>query len=59
MAISAPTAEETATAVGDFFGLPPLATADLGFLAIAAVIIAAIALVARFFSRWLCRWLER
>lgn len=59
MAISAPTVEESATALGDFFGLPPLAAADLGLLAMAAGIIAAIALVARFFSRWLCRWLER
>ncbi len=59
MAISAPTAEETATAVGEFFGLPPLAAADLGLLAVATGIIIAIAVATRFLSRWLCRWLER
>lgn len=59
MAISAPTAEEAGNAVGNFLGLPPLAAADLGQLAVAVAIAAAIGLVAHFLTRKLCGWLER
>ncbi len=58
MAISA-SAGEAATAVGDFFGLPPLATADVGLLALAAAIVAVIAMIGRFLALWIRRWLER
>lgn len=59
MATKAPTTEEAAQAVGDFFGLPPLASADLGDLAIAGAIVAAIFLLGRWLASRLCRWLER
>lgn len=50
---------DAATAVGDFFGLPPLATADLGHLAIAVGITLVVALLARFLARKLRAWLDR
>lgn len=58
MVMSAATAREAARAVGDFVGLPPLAAVDLGHLAAAAGIVAATALIARFLSGRLDRWLQ-
>jgi potassium-dependent mechanosensitive channel len=54
-----PPTEEAAQAVGNFFGLPPLSTADVGDLAAVAGIVLAVLLLARLLAKWLCRWLER
>ena len=58
-AIGAPQPEKAAQAVGDFFGLPPLGTADLGNFAIALVVFLIAVLVTRLLSRRLEGWLER
>ncbi len=54
-----PTTAETSRAVGDFFGLPPLSTADLGDLAIVIAILGVVVLSARWLAKWLHGWLER
>lgn len=59
MATDAPITEEAAEAVGDFFGLPPLAAAELGDLAITVAVFIATILVVRWLSNRLRRWLER
>ena len=59
MTTPAPPTEVAARAVGNFFGLPGFASADMGDLAAAAGIIIAVPLVARFSADRLCRCLER
>ncbi|WP_324749812.1 mechanosensitive ion channel domain-containing protein [Sphingomonas sp. LY54] len=58
MAVNQPASEAAANAVGDFFGLPPVASADFGDMAIAFGLVAAIFLLVRWMSRRLRRWLD-
>ncbi|HUG45373.1 MAG TPA: hypothetical protein VMK31_02525, partial [Sphingomicrobium sp.] len=59
MTTNAAITEEAAEAVGVFFGLPPLAAADLGDLAITIAVFMVTILVVRLLSNRLHRWLER
>jgi len=59
MASSAPTSNEAVEAVGDFFGLPPFASAEFGELALAFGILVVTYLIARWLSGRMCGWLDR
>jgi potassium-dependent mechanosensitive channel len=59
MTTVAPTVDEATKAVGNFFGLPPFARADLGDLAIVAGVLLIVVVITRWLARSLGRWLDQ